>query len=211
MVIFLIAVAVAMSLVTGVQWRAAATPISASLSFDDSAFTGATGVFEELGGPLTAAEIDVIRRISRQEVEKAFAGLHIQLTSAPQAFWRVRVVPSVDARSFNGRRRINAAGASWGFGPLGGGAFVNFNTLALNAVRYAPPGTARASVVEAIGRGIGRSAVHEFAHMIAAGVQIDSTVDRDSYEYRTADRASQYYGELRWTTAWPVLQKKVGR
>jgi len=33
----------------------------------------------------------------------------------------------------------------------------------------------------------------------------------DSYEYGNADRRSQYYGELRWTTAWPVLIQKFGR
>jgi hypothetical protein len=31
------------------------------------------------------------------------------------------------------------------------------------------------------------------------------------YEYANADRASQYYGELRWTTASSVLQQKFGR
>lgn len=40
---------------------------------------------------------------------------------------------------------------------------------------------------------------------------IDNRTDRTSYEYGNADRPSQYYGELRWTTAWPVLQQKFGR
>lgn len=35
--------------------------------------------------------------------------------------------------------------------------------------------------------------------------------DDTSYEYGNADRASQYYGELHWTTAWPILQQKFGR
>jgi hypothetical protein len=207
----LLAVGTTMSLVACVQWRVATAPISASLTFADTAFTNAPDVLQELGGPLTPGEIDTIQRVSRKEIEEAFAGLNIRLTSERRAFWRVRVVPSVVWRSFTGRARTNAAGASWGFGPLGGGAFVNFNTLALNAVRYAPPGAPRAVIVDAIGRGIGRSAVHEFAHMIAAGAQIDSRIDENSYEYATADRASHYYGRLRWATAWPLLQKKIGR
>jgi len=95
--------------------------------------------------------------------------------------------------------------------PLGGGGFVNFNTLARNAVRYASPGASRREIVDGIGRGIGRAAVHELAHMMAAGVPIDSRADVNSYEYASADRASQYYGDLRWTSAWPIIQQRIAR
>jgi hypothetical protein len=40
---------------------------------------------------------------------------------------------------------------------------------------------------------------------------IDNRTDTGSYEYANADRPSQYYGDLRWTTAWPVLEEKFGR
>ena len=59
-----------------------------------------------------------------------------------------------------------------------------------------------------------RAAVHELAHQ-ALGLDnvayLDNRTDTDSYEHANADRPSQYYGELRWTTAWPVLQQKFGR
>ena len=69
-------------------------------------------------------------------------------------------------------------------------------------------------ISNAIGRGTGRAAVHEFAHQ-ALGADnlrhIDNRTDEQSYEYGSADRAAQYYGELRWTTAWPVLEDKFGK
>ena len=34
--------------------------------------------------------------------------------------------------------------------------------------------------------------------------------DRDSFEYFSSDRASQYYGDLHWAGAWPLLATKVG-
>jgi hypothetical protein len=34
--------------------------------------------------------------------------------------------------------------------------------------------------------------------------------DENSYEYGSPDRFSQYYGELHWTTAWPLLLQKFG-
>jgi hypothetical protein len=34
--------------------------------------------------------------------------------------------------------------------------------------------------------------------------------DEMSYEYGSPDRLSQYYGELHWTTAWPLLASKFG-
>jgi hypothetical protein len=110
-----------------------------------------------------------------------------------------------------GRRRVfPVAGASLGMGLLGGRASLGFNTLAANAVHYAPPGAAREAIVEAIGRGVGRAAVHELAHQITSGLSMDNRTDEESYEYFSADRPSQYYGELRWTTAGPILRERIG-
>jgi hypothetical protein len=206
-----IAVAATTTLVAGVRWQTATAPISAAVSYDEGTFGPAPELAKALGAGLAPDEVELIKQLAANEVEHAFRGLRIHLTGERRAFWRVRVVPSVVWRSFNGRARINAAGASWGFGPLGGAAFVNFNTLALHAVRYAPSNASRRDIVEAIGRGVGRSAVHEFAHMITGGAQIDNATDERSYEYRTADRASQYYGTLHWANAWPVLQQRVGK
>ena len=69
-------------------------------------------------------------------------------------------------------------------------------------------------MIDGIGRGIGRAAVHELAHQ-ALGLEnlayIDNRTDENSYEYGNADRPAQYYGDVRWTTAWPVLKEKFGR
>jgi len=106
------------------------------------------------------------------------------------------------------------AGQSRVFGPLGGSGSVAFAILAHNAIEYAPAGASRQQIVEGIGKGIGRAAVHEFAHQ-ALGLDnlslLDNRTDPDSYEYGNADRRSQYYGELRWTAAWPVLVERFGR
>lgn len=205
---FLIAVLATTTLVTGVRWYTGTAPISAGITFAEETFRDARLVAAELGGPLAPEEVAIIKRAARQEVERAFAGLRVRVVESPRAFWRVRVLPTVQhARN---RRTFATAGASYGFGMLGGAGFVNFTSLAVNAVRYAPPGTPRAAVVEAIGRGIGRSAVHEFAHMMAPDVPIHDTSDPDSYEESNTARASQYYGAIRWANAWPALQARLG-
>jgi hypothetical protein len=61
-----------------------------------------------------------------------------------------------------------------------------------------------------MGRGVGRVAIHEFAHQILGVADIHNTDDQDSYEYPSPDRPSQYYGDLHWTHAWPLLQKRLG-
>ena len=39
---------------------------------------------------------------------------------------------------------------------------------------------------------------------------MDNQSDAHSYEYFTHNRPSQYYGELHWARAWPVLVERVG-
>jgi len=163
-----------------------------------------------LGGPLTAADIETIKHVARAELEQAFGDLRIRFADEGRGFWRLLVVPSVVRQGLNGRAIQNAAGASYALGLLGGGGYLNFTTLALKAAVYAPPGASRDEIVTAIGRGIGRSAVHEFAHLILGGRPAHSD-DEGSYEFESADRASQYYGELRWTRAWPLLEQRLGR
>ena len=50
-------------------------------------------------------------------------------------------------------------------------------------------------MIDGIGRGIGRAAVHELAHQ-ALGLEnlayIDNRTDENSYEYGNADRPAQY-------------------
>ena len=79
---------------------------------------------------------------------------------------------------------------------------------ALGAVTYAPPDASRQTIIEGIGRGIGRAAVHEFSHAI---VNANHSQDEHSYEYRSSDRKGQFYGELHWASAGPILQQRFGK
>ena len=206
----LAAIAVTIALAGAVRWYASTITMSARLTFDDAVFAQVPeDVIAALGGPLTPAEAATIMQVSRDEVGQAFSPLRIRFTDEGRAFWRVAVVPAVTPRAPNGRAMRNAAGAAYTFGMLGGAAFLSFNTLAIKAAVYAPPGVSRQELVQAIGRGLGRSAVHEFAHLVAGSMPIHSD-DDGHYEYDSADRPSQYYGALSWGPAWPLLHSRLG-
>ena len=64
-------------------------------------------------------------------------------------------------------------------------------------------------MIDAIGRGVGRAAVHEFTHQLLPRVSIHSTNVR-SYEYASAARPEQYFGDIQWDLALPLLQKRIG-
>ncbi len=87
---------------------------------------------------------------------------------------------------------------------------MSFGVLAGNAISYAPLPWHRPTIVEAIGRGIGRAAAHEFAHQFFPTSSIDSMADIHSYEYGSAWRAEQYYGPMHWSHAWPLLVRRFG-
>ena len=199
----------------GIAWRASSATIAAGFWWADTPLLLSADDARKIGGPLTADELRSIEAISRHEVQRAYAGLRISITDRRQAFWRVAVVGAPLTVTRNRTTYpFSFAGQSRVFGPLGGSGSVAFAILAHNAIEYAPAGASRQQIVEGIGKGIGRAAVHEFAHQ-ALGLDnlsfLDNRTDLDSYEYGNADRRSQYYGELRWTTAWPVLIQKFGR
>jgi hypothetical protein len=199
-----------------IAWRASSATIEAGFWWDDDAPFGLSpDDATKIGGPLTADELETIEAISRDEVRRAYADLRINITDRQGAFWRVAVVGAPLTMTRNRTTYpFSFAGQSRVFGPLGGSGSVAFAILAHNAIEYAPAGASRQRIVDGIGRGIGRAAVHELAHQ-ALGLDnlssLDNRTDPDSYEYGNADRPSQYYGELTWTTAWPVLVEKFGR
>ena len=211
------AIAVLMVTVTAavIAWRASSATIVAGFWWDDAPIALSPDDATKIGGPLTADELQTIEAISREEVRRAYADLRINITDRQGAFWRVAVVGAPLTMTRNRTTYpFSFAGQSRVFGPLGGSGSVAFAILAHNAIEYAPAGASRQRIVDGIGRGIGRAAVHEFAHQ-ALGLDnlssLDNRTDPDSYEYGNADRPSQYYGELTWTTAWPVLVEKFGR
>ena len=168
--------------------------------------------FEEVGfespvlGRLTGADLQTIEHIARAEIDAAFHGLTVKRSDSRHTPYRVRVVQEVFAPSMN--RKSAVAGETRGLPGLGGLGAVNFSYFAAGAIVYAPHGATREEIVAGIGRGIGRGAVHEFAHQLVRGVELHGSRDRGSYEYYAASRAEQYYGPMHWDTAGPVLRKR---
>lgn len=183
----------------------------ASFWFDDAPFAIAGFGPARGGGVLSADEMRVVEARAWAELRAAFAGLRITFSPAPHAMYRVRVVQELQQAPWSPFRRFfGAAGESRAVRPLGGRGAVSFSVLADNALAYAPPGADREMLLNGIGRGIGRAAAHEFAHQFFPSLPIHDSQDLASYEYASAARAEQYYGEVRWDVAWPPLVERFG-
>jgi len=185
-------------------WRAQDHVSQAGFWFEDVSFESPHFVAARYGGPLTEAEATLIQEVARSEVQAAFSGLRIRFSEDRNAFYRVRVVQEF------GPGIRGAAGATRVLAPLGGNGSVNFLMLASQAVSHAPDGADRATVVHAIGRGIGRAAVHEFLHQLLPRLNIHDSKDDRSYEFAYSSRPAQYYGDMRWDIAWPALVETFG-
>jgi hypothetical protein len=181
------------------------TVATAGFWYESGACALTADAARSLGGTLTDGEIETIEATSRAEIERAFSGLRVRITDDRRAFWRVEVLQSMPTR----RRQLPSAGESVPLGMFGGSGAVAFDLVAAKALEYAPPHAPRGTIVEAIGRGIGRVAVHELAHQILNADAAHNAADENGYEYPSPDRASQYYGELHWTTARPLLERRL--
>jgi hypothetical protein len=164
---------------------------------------------ERLGGPLTRDDIETIRSVARSELTRAFDGLAITFADQPRARYRVRVVQELRDLRFS--RNVGIAGQSRAVSGFGGDGAVSFLFLASSAVAYAPADDGRRRLVEAIGRGVGRAAVHEFVHMLLPRAPIHDSRDARSYEYASAARREQYFGNMRWDLARPLLERRLRR
>jgi hypothetical protein len=182
-------------------------PPTAEFSFDRERFDLPRGLTARLAGPLTGEDVEAIERTAREELRRAFAAFRIDIVDGRRGFWRVRVVHDVAPQS----HALAGVGESVALGPLGGAGFVDFVSVAFAAVRYAPSSATRRDMIDAIGRGVGRVAAHELGHQILGPIAAHNDFDGDSYENGTPERASQYYGELYWTTWKPLLAEKLGR
>jgi hypothetical protein len=180
----------------------------AAFWFDDTTFALPRPVAEKLGGPLTEPEIQSIKKMARTEVERAFADLRVTISDGRQGFWHVVVVQNVPRRT---RHPLPSSGESMPLGMFGGSGSVGAVLITLAAIRYAPPDATRQTIVEGIGRGIGRVAAHEFGHQILGPAAAHNDADENCFENGSPDRSSQYYGGLRWTTWGPLLVRKLGR
>ena len=54
------------------------------------------------------------------------------------------------------------------------------------------------------------SAVHELTHQLLPQAPIHDRRDIRSYEYDSAARREQYFGEMRWDLARPLLMARLG-
>ena len=172
--------------------------------FEDVSFAS-----PRLGGELTAADLDRVRDVAADEVQAAFQGMRIRITENRKARYHVRVVQQVrDGRML---KAIEVAGQSRGMSGFGGSGVVNFYLLASGAVAYAPADLERSAIVDAIGRGVGRSAVHELTHQFLPRATIDRSRNRASYEFYSAGRPEQFFGTLGWDVAGPLLRERFAQ
>ena len=197
--------------VLGTAWVAAwlaiagaeCRPVEAGFWFEDVAFSST-----KLGGPITRQDLDTIVSLARSEVRSAFTGLNITFTDRRDTAYRVRVVQELRDQRF--RRLVYIPAESRAASGLGGQGVVSFSWLASSAVVYALEDADRATMIQAIARGIGRTAVHEFVHVLLPHVPIHDSTDVRSYEYHSAARREQYFGDMRWDLARPLLQERLG-
>lgn len=160
-----------------------------------------------LDSPLTAQEMATIESMAWSEITRAFSGLRITFSDRRDATYRVRVVQKL--RDLRFRRTVEVAGESRAVAGFGGQGAVSFQSLAASAIAYAPPEGSRDDLLEAIGVGIGRAAVHELAHQLLPKSPIHGN-DAQSYEYYSAQRREQFFGDMHWDIAWPLLQQRLG-
>jgi hypothetical protein len=162
-----------------------------------------------IDGALTAADLAVIEAVARAELMQAFRGLPLVISARRDATFRIRVVQEVRDRRLRGNWGV--AGESFSMPGLGGHSSVSFLFLASGAVASAPPGASRREIIDAIGRGIGRTAAHELAHLLLPQRPIHDSTDVRSYEFDSAARREQFYGEMHWALARPWLEERLRR
>ena len=184
------------------QTSGGAGPIAAAFWFEGLTPAAIDVIDQRLGTPLTGDELRAIESAARRELDIAFEHTRLRFTSTRDYVYRVRVVPNV-AHGF-----YPAAGQSRTFGGVRGDGTVSFNIVALGAFAHAGPTSTRDMLVDAIGRGIGRTAVHEFAHQILGPAAMHGE-DRLSYEYEDL-RAEHFYAQLHWGPAGVELQRRIG-
>lgn len=177
--------------------------VEAGLWFDEVTFSS-----NRLGEPLTPGEVATIEAVARAEVREAFRGLRITLSGRHDATYTLHVMQEVLDLRF--KRAVGVAGQSRGIAGFGGTGSVSFNFLANGAMALAPDDATRAELVAAVGRGIGRTAVHEFTHQILPTAPIHGSRDDESYEFTSAARRAQYYGPMHWDFARPLLERRLG-
>jgi hypothetical protein len=166
-------------------------------------------VSPRLGGGIARQEFKTIHEIARAEIEHAFRDYDVSVTANRNARFRVVVLPELkDHRLL---RRGNHAGESRAVAGFGGSGSVNFEYVANGAMVFAPDDATRAEMIAALGRGIGRVAIHEFVHQLLPAAAIHDSRDPNSYEGNSPALIEGYFGELHWDLARPLLERRLKR
>jgi hypothetical protein len=163
-----------------------------------------------IGGALSADDLRRIDAIARLEIEQAFERFDVSVTANRNARYRVSVLPQIKDMSLL-RRSGTYAGESRAVAGFGGSGAVNFEYVANGAMVFAPDDADRAAVIDALGRGVGRVAIHEFTHQLLPKSPIHDSRDPTSYEGNSAARVEGYFGDLHWDIAGPWLDARLRR
>jgi hypothetical protein len=191
-------------LTSGAAGCGARRPVEAGFWFEKVGFRSVA-----LGGALTSDDLNTIERVARAELVGAYDGLPIRITARRDATFRVRVIQRVLDRRMRGT--WNVAGEAFAVPGLGGQANISFEFLASGAIASSPRSATRDEALQAIGRGIGRTAAHELAHALLPQAPIHDSQDVRSYEFDSAARREQYFGEMHWALARPWLEARLAQ
>lgn len=162
-----------------------------------------------IGEPISQAEYEIIEKVARAEIARAFEVYDVTVTVNRQARYRVVVAPHL--RDNRLLRPGSNAGESRAVAGFGGSGAVNFEYVANGAMVFSPDDASRAMVIDAIGRGVGRVAIHEFLHQLLPKFAIHDSKDRESYEGNSPALIEGYFGDLHWDIAAPELQRRIKR
>jgi hypothetical protein len=162
-----------------------------------------------LGDAVTPAEYMTIDQTARNEIVNAFRGFEVAVTANRNARFKVEVVPSLSDQRLI--RDGTYAGESRAVAGFGGAGHVNFEYVANGAMVFAPDDATREQIIAALGRGIGRVAIHEFLHQLLPKSPIHDSRNADSYEGNSPAQIQGYFGDLQWDIARPWLEARVKR
>jgi hypothetical protein len=184
--------------------RARSGAVTLSFWFETIGEDARTTLPGRLAVRISPDDMKVIEATSREEIAHAFRQYPISIVGRASGLYHVRVVDTLNSST-------GGSAESYVFPGMGGQGYVNFRSLAHGAVAHVPPDADRHEIIAAIGRGIGRAAVHEFIHqLLGRQARIDDSTDPQSYEYGSTSRRAQYYGHIRWDIAEPMLRRKFG-
>jgi len=160
-----------------------------------------------IGDPLTTAEVAAIDHDARIEIATAFAGYDVTIGDDHNARYKVAVLPALQDERL--KRDATYAGESRAIAGFGGSGAVSFEYVANGAMVFAPESATRAEVIAAIGRGVGRVAIHEFLHQLLPKSPLHDSKDPQSYEGSSPALREGYFGDLRWGIAQPWLEQRL--